>query len=318
MPTATQCKIYQRMGVAVHDCLHDLKKAAASDIPLKLNIGRHARSRKMVEIIHDTDETLRTAFLKYMVALNRIIARHATLVKVKRKALKKYFAGDRTPVSDETLDELVDGWIIDDSMRQQLKQQAGVITDEMRRGLLEILALSQQQAYEIGLGEIDGRKIQQQDENNLREEHRQQEHFIIAFLQQIRNEYHAVIDGNLEYTGQQYVYESEAELRRRFVEIGDTSIARLDLYAIAAPESAMIAGISQAGMEAGIMGGVWNTMDDNVVCPDCRALDGHWMTFKQFRQNYKSTLCDGRCRCGEQFEPTNDTSQARYGVWAEY
>jgi hypothetical protein len=319
MPTLTQenkTSALQRMSQAVKQTIHDMKKAAG-DKPLKLKVGKHQRSAKMIALIYETDEALRTAFMRYLEALNRIISRNAVKVQVRRRKLSKYFSADRAVIGDQ--DDLVDGWIIPDSKRQQLKQHAGMILDEARRGLLEILANGQEAAYKIGLGEIDEERGEvASDEYRLKEEHDEQEKFFIGFLTQMRQEYGAVIDGNLEYTGEQYVYESEAELRRRFVEIGDTSVGRLDLYAIAAPESAMMRGIEQAGVENGLKGGIWNTMHDDVVCPDCEALDGHWMTFNQFRKNYKHTLCNGRCRCPELFEPTNDWQKAPFGVYVEY
>jgi hypothetical protein len=292
----------------------------------KLQIGSTSRSRKMVKLIRETQTGLRTIFSKYLSALNRIIALRARKVRVKRLRLKKYFQSDRamayTGAEDE---ELEDGWVIEESSRLDLKQHVDMIFDNMHTDLLAVIKASQYEAYMMAVQEIDKTpagelhdySLAESDEQALKKEGDDEDEYLVAFLSKMRQQYKDVIDGNVEYTGNGYVFDSPAEVGDVLRGIGESAASRLDLHGMAAPESSMIAGLVASGLAAGYLGGVWHTLHDNVVCPDCRSMDGHWMTMEQFKANYKNTLCDGSCRCGEQFEHTNDVSRALYGVWAE-
>lgn len=306
----------------VRETLVKLKLLAGKE-KRELQIGNTPRSRKMVRLIRETQTGLREIYSKYLTALNRIIASKTRQVKVRRVRLKKYFQSDRamayTGAED---DQLEDAYVIDEARRDELKQITDNIFDGMHRDLMAYLKASQYEAYMLAVNEIDRRAdgaehehpLGEADQVALKKEEDDEEHFLVGFLSKMRDQYKAVINGDVEYTGNGYVFESQSEVGDVLRSIGESSATRLDLHGMAAPESAMVSGLVAAGLGAGYLGGVWHTLHDNVVCPDCRALDGRWMTMQQFKDNYKNTFCDGNCRCGEQFEHTNDVTKAPYGV----
>lgn len=312
-----------RMKGVFRGHLDELEKQSAKE-KRKLQIGNTARSRKMVKIIRETQTAMRLVFSKYLSLLNRVIAQQAKQVKVKRLRLKKYFNADRSMAyTGAEDDQLEDAFVIDEAARPALKENTDKIFDALNEDLMRVIAEGQRLAFDMAIKDID-KKPTGEDHNHehgeqereaLEREQRQEREYLAGFLTSLRQKYKAVIDGDVEYTGNGYVFESPEEVGDVLRGIGEGAATRLDLHGMASTESAMVTGLVASGLGAGYVGGVWHTLHDGNVCPDCRALDGRWMSMEQFKENYKNTLCDGNCRCGEQFEPSNDVRRAQYGVF---
>lgn len=302
--------------------LDELEKQSAKE-KRKLQIGNTARSRKMVRIIRETQTALRLVFARYLSLLNRVIAERAKKVKVKRLRLKKYFHADRTMAyTGAEDDQLEDGYVIDDEAKAALKNNVDKVFDNLNEDLMRIIEAAQAEAFAMAIkdvnkkptGEDHDHEHGEKEQQELEAENRREREYLAGFLTNLRQKYKSVIEGDVEYTGNGYVFESPSEVGDVLRGIGENAATRLDLHGMASTESAMVTGLVAAGLGAGYVGGVWHTLHDGNVCPDCRALDGRWMSMEQFKENYKNTLCDGNCRCGEQFEHTNDPTKSQYGV----
>jgi hypothetical protein len=296
----------------------DMLKRSAGKKFRELNIANGAAfSTELVSIIKETDKKLRAIWDHYITQIARSFASKIVKVEVKtKKRTIKMISYDNSLMSDFDLDEI---YAVSEEDALELSDDIEEIIGTLGVSLLACLKQQQQTAYLLGLkksyvtlNHLDPKDIDpgllNLSDSDLQALHRDlesQEKHLKKFMEKLKDKYDSLLyDSPDEETAMGY--ESPQELMSAVEGVDTTSIHQLDMYAIASMESAMMLGSIIPHQQAGVSGGIWHTMHDGVVCPDCMALDGTWMTWDEFSSVYKNTLCDGSCRCGELFEQTNN------------
>ena len=146
----------------------------------------------------------------------------------------------------------------------------------------------------------------------------EQKKFLEGYMDDLHQEYKELIDSGIPSSGEdvETTYSSEKDAIAAVDDVSETSTHRLDMYAIAAIEGAMMLGTKEAAIEEDFDGGIWHTMHDGTVCDDCEELDGQWLSWDEFDATYQETQCNGNCRCGELFEPSDKNGQT--DTWSDY
>jgi hypothetical protein len=296
-------------------CTSDFLKRSSGKNFRQLTIGKTGTqfSKEVIAVIHQTDMGLRKIWDHKITHIARMIAAKITTVKVKVPSKKKFFH-DESLLDDF---DLVDAYTITKEDADTLTTEIDETIEVMGAMLLQVIDRQQKVAYLLGHNKAAltlyntevPTSLKNLDENDLRilqaELDFQEEH-LKKFMAKLQDKYH-----NLLYSdpGEPWpAYKTPQDLMENVENVDTTSIHQLDMYAIAAVEMAMMPGTIEPHKQNGVNGGIWHTMHDGTVCPDCVALDGTWMSWEEFNSIYKNTLCNGSCRCGELFEPSNNTT----------
>lgn len=291
-----------------------LKRAAGKSFRA-LTVGSTGSklSDKAIKIMNQTDKELRETWDRHISYIVRSVTPKIKKVKVK-KPLKKMVDYDESLIDNF---EMVDGYTLSPEDRDQLSDEIAETLAALQSALMKVLKQQQQVAYLLGLqksqsslsgGTLESQEteLSESDLKALKIELQIQEEHLNKFIDRLKAKYDEFL--SVPPGEQEPVYDSQQEIISDVSDVDTTSVHNLDVYAIAAIQAAIMAGTIGTMEAEGVNGGIWHTMHDGVVCEDCQELDGTWLSWHDFNQIYKNTLCNGNCRCGELFEPCNNTT----------
>jgi len=191
-----------------------------------------------------------------------------------------------------------------EQVTSELDKLKAKLSHSAREHIVNVFNLGRQKGVYYTKAPYDPR-LSAQDKKDIQDILDRNDEFLNSFMDDVNDQYDDVFftktpTGMIESERQ---YADISEFDGEFDGVMDNEEHRLSIYAINGLTLGLMAGmIGEIQDEFG--GGYWHTSADDRVCDGCDRLDGQWMSFDEFDSVYGQNDCDGNCRCGELFEPS--------------
>jgi hypothetical protein len=205
---------------------------------------------------------------------------------------------------------------------KKLRDQVISTLENLKDGLSYKAREAYQRAYNLGRqkgafysDKPFNNKLETKDKERLQNLYARNDEYLDGFMDDLSEEYDGVLftlapTGFIEGIKE---YDDIDEFDQDFEDVMDTQEHRLSIYAISGLSLALGIGLIEESKED-FGGGFWHTQIDERVCDGCERLNGQWMSYDEFLEIYGDQDCDGNCRCGELFEPSETPQGGAEGL----